>query len=850
MKKHDLTSNWKLSEQPLFRTAGEAELVRQSGSWMEVAKLPCDIHMPLIENGTIKEPTQAGNCFDCEWTEKRSWWFKKTFELKEEDISKFGMELFIESLDLNADLFLNGTHIGHSENAFLPFVKNVRPWLIAGENELLIRLTCGLETVSDEMADPIRDFVACEWRTRRKGRGEDRRTYLRKPQHVFGWDQSLRIATCAICGEVSLTALDEVAVRDIRFETLALNEDWAEVLAEADVESREIIFARDMVVTLSVEKDGKTVYEETRDIVGQAGHNYLKYRFMIPNPELWWPAGYGAQELYTVRVKAVNLFGAEHEKEIRTGIRTVELDTSRLGGEERRYAFLINGKRIYCKGMDFIHSDALHARSTDEKLEGILRSVHAAGFNMIRFWDGNRYESDRVFELLDELGILAIQTFCFACGAYPDHIDSFRRTVELEAEYQLKRLRSHPCMALWCGNGECNGLLHSYFGKNYFDQHDPAIHAGGMDIAGEILPKVHARMVETVPYQCCSPFGGIAAQEVPERGDIHYYPFLNVAPSNQQYRISTQSFDAFRGKFVTESGVMGPPSYEAMLEALGGEELSYDDPVFLNHRNTFEKDAVRDAVYRHYTGEKELNLKEYCLYGGLFQGMMLAYAADCMRLSYECSGSLLWCINDCYGEVGFSMLEYGGNPKPAYYFLKRAYSSYRVILRKDGDSVKVYCSNDTSEEKEIRLHCGYVSFAGQYGPVTELTAVLPAYSGETLIGEVSCAGADLVKGIMAAWSEDPAIVPATLKTADFRELEVGAPVNLKADEFRREGDALSFTVSCDSFAHAVHFGLPSGRRFDDLYFDLLPGQKKRVTLYNAQGLTEKDIVPQSICVRG
>lgn len=840
MKSISLSENWNLLEQPLcIGPEGAADVLRIREGWMDVPSVPSDVHTVLFQNGKIADPFVGDGTDQCLWVEKCAWWYKKVFTLSEEELSCAGVELFMETLDLHADIFVNGTHVGHHASAFYPFVKNIRPCLMAGENTLLVRLTTGLEHVTDEEAAPIRDFVACEWRSRRKGRGEDRRTCLRKPQHVFGWDQSPRLATVCIAGDVRLDLLQEVVVRNVRVETLSLDAEGAKLLCEAEVESTERSYARECQAVFTFEKDGKVLYEKTVSYLSQTGLNYLRFDFTLPDPELWWPNGYGAQPLYTAKVAAKGMNGTADEKSVTTGIRTVTLDQTPYKEGYRRYAFLVNGKRIYAKGMDFIQTNQIYAEVTGKDQEKLIRAAASADLNMLRFWDGNRYHEDYVYDLCDQNGILVYQNFMFACGAYPDHLDWFVHEVEKEAEYQLKRLRNHPCIALWCGNGECHGLLRTFLGKDIFGEIDAETYPAGTRIYNEILPKLHHQLVASVGYQCCSPFGGFEKQEAEERGDRHYYPFLFLAPEKQQYRISVESFDPLNARFITESGVMGPPSAEAFARFLGGREhYEADDEIYEHHRNTFERYAVRDGIYKHYTGERKLSFEEYCLYGGLFQGHMLSYASDHMRLMEECGGTLFWCFNDGFGEVGFSLMDHERNPKPAYYFLKRAYDRHRVILRRSGDRIEVWCGNDSAEEKQICLTCGYVSFEGICGETKEITAVLPAFSPEILLGTFAAAGDDHT-GVFYAKDKTGSV--ATLRVDDFRNLSVPEDAGLSVTDAEKNGKSISFTVTAAKFAHAVHFGLPASYVFSDQYFDLLPGESRRIVLKDAGDLTPADI---------
>ncbi|MBQ8249372.1 MAG: hypothetical protein IJY93_05755 [Clostridia bacterium] len=851
MKTISLLKDWQLREEALHCTAEMSTLVaNKTDGWMNVPTLPCDVHMALKDAGRIKEPLISLNTFDCKWIEERSWWFSKTFTLSEDDLSKHGVELFIEMLDIHADIFLNGTHIAHHASAMYAFRKNVRPWLKAGENTLLIRLTTGAERPDDTDVAPVRDFVACEYRSRREGRGNDRRTGLRKPQYVFGWDQSPHLATCAISGDVRLEILDEIVVRDIRFETLDINENGAKLLIEAEVESRERLFAREMDVELELSFDGKVVHTAKFNFLANAGVNYCDFSFTLENPELWWPNGYGKQPLYTARVSAVNNYGAKDEKTITTGIRTVRREQLPMSRDERCYYFIVNGKRVYCKGMDVIHSDVLYARTTKELEYKLITAARDANFTILRFWDGYMYQSDYVHELCDRFGIMTFENFCFACGAYPDHLEEFRREVEAEAIYQLRRLRNHPCVAMWIGNGECHGLLANYLGKNYFNEMDPAIYTGGTYLYNELLPKLHHAHVASVDYQCCTPWGGFEEQEVDERGARHYYPFLDLSPENQQNRISVESFDPLVCKFITECGVMGPPSAKVLAGYLGGEDKYNDFKTFEHHRNTFERFAVRDGIYKHYTGEKDLSLDEYCLYGGLFQGTLLSYAADKIRINEGCGGSVLWCLTDGFGEVGFSLMDHNGDPKPVYYYLRRAYSPTRLIMKRDSDKVNIYASNDTANERILNLTLGYVSFDGVYGKTEMITATLPAFTKTMVVGSVDIGNVDLTSGVIYARPDETNVLPVILRTADFRELNIPRAASLTVSDVAVTENEISFTVSSDIFAHAVHFDLGADAKLSDEYFDLLPSESRRITLAEPNGITADDIRPVCVYIAG
>ncbi len=835
MKIRKLMESWQLRDEMLSCGPDQAAFVEQkTDGWMEVPSLPCDVHMALMAYGRIEEPLEGLNTENCEWVERRSWWFKKTFAMEASDLAHSGAELFIEILDIHADIFLNGAFLGHHPSAFYPFRKDVLPYLKEGENTLLIRLTCGLETVDMKELEPIRDFISCEWRRRRPGRGEEKRVMLRKPQYEYGWDMAPRLATCAVAGDVRIDLVDEVVVRDVRFETLALTEEGAKILAEATVDCREND-GPDCAVTYTLSIGGEIVHTETKDVLLQAGNNYLDFSFTLADPKLWWPNGYGEHPLYTASVTAVNERGARDEKTITTGIRTVKLDTSKTEDGERQYAFLINGKKIYCKGMVLIHTDCIYARAKNELYEKLLTAAKDAHFNMIRLWSGGFcYARDFVYEFCDRNGIMIRQNFGFECSTYPDHLMWFRELVSKEALYQTRRLRSHPSIVLWCANGECLGFQDHYLGRNMYDETHPAIHPGGRELWGKVLPEAHRANVMSVPYQCSTPFGG----------DSHLYPFLIIDPAYQQTRISFEVIDTLDAKFLVEGGIMGPPSKKALVRYLGGaEDTEYGSRMFLHHRNTFEKDAVRDGIYRHYTGERELSLGEYCRYGGLFQSSLLEYEADHFRAIEKCSGCVMWCFSDGFGEVGFSAMDHYGNPKPGYYALRRAFSASRLIVKRRGDRAAVFCSNDTEKPRTVRVRAGYVTYGGEYGPAVTFKAEIPAFTKLAELGSIPLCGLDLRAGTVYAKAEEADIQTAVMHTGDFRTLRIPKKASLAISDVVKEGGKLSFTVTADVYAHGVSFGLDEEYLHSDLFFDLLPGESRRITVSDAEALTAPDLKP-------
>ncbi len=848
----DLRNTWQLRHEELHCDKDHyPSVICKEDGWMRVDSLPCDVHVPLIENGVIDDPVVSDNYLKCEWIESKSWWFKKEFSAGRELLQSHNSELVVEGLDVKADLFLNGYHLGHHSSAMYPFRRDVRDCLREGDNVLAIRVTSGLEHFSDLDLAKIKDFISCEYKRDRAPRGDNRRVFVRKPQYVYGWDWCPRIATCGIMGDARIEASDEIAVRHVKFTTRvistagrnlpqgdsshsfgrtvgSLQQNAAQVTIEAEIDNLEPTTTLDASVEVEISLEGVPVQSSLQDVFLTSGLNYVTFELTIDNPKLWWPNGMGEQNLYTVQVRATTANGNTDSREFKAGIRTVRLNTDRIDRDGRMFAFEVNGITTFCKGGNWETPDCIYGRVTDHTYETLLREAQQAHFNMLRVNGVNAYERDYFYECCDRFGILVWQDFCFSCAAYPDELDWFRREAENEVDYQTKRLRNHPCIALWCGNNECNGLLLTYQDKSYWAGDKKPASPGGTILYNEIMPRIVRSNCPDIPYWNSSPFGGVDLQSN-ECGDRHHWDcFMN---EDIEKRIIPEEYDEIACKFVSEFGCVGPTRKSSLLSYYGSESVEMDDAVWKLHTNTFEKGTLAAAIRKHYSDPDNLSLEKYLLYGGLFQGSMLEYALDSMRCAENNYGALIWSYNDAWGEVGWGIIDYYLTRKLSYYFVKRALAPRRLILRSNADVINVFCTNDTPESAQFDLERGYTSFEGVKRDAADIRVTLEPWCKAALVARMNVGTHSVQEGLYYATANaDCGIIPATLRQADFRTLQLSEPT-VKITEVNELEGTTVFTVQSDRYAHAVHFGLDDTIRLSDEYFDLLPAESRQVTVY-------------------
>lgn len=818
--KYELSSGWRMKCADIHCDIDAASsILGSSDGWMDVS-LPCDIRVPLIENEIIKDPVIADYCFDSDWIEGKSWWFVNEFDLDLDATQPDSIELVCESLDADAHIILNGTHIGHHKNAFRPFIFNAKKLLRNHGNLLVIRLTTGIEHYSDEDLAGIEHSINTEEVRNRPERGDKRRVFVRKPQYCFGWDWCPRIVTCGITAPVYFIVSKAPVIRRLHCSTLSIGES-AELLFEVEIESLRPFSTLDVELSLHINFKDREVFCATNDALLKSGLNYFKIPVEISQPQLWWPNGMGNHPLYEAKMLVTVDGSIGDEYSTKFGIRTIDVNMERDGSDGRGFTFYVNGIRLFCKGANWIPADSIYARVSNEKYEKLIVEAAQCNFNMLRVWGGGLYERDIFYDLCDSHGLLVWQDFMFACAVYPDIHEWFRREAELEMEYQTRRLATHPCLALWCGNNE-NAQC---FDDLWIGDRLPA-YLGGVICYNNIAPRIVHKNCPEIPYWNSSPYGG----EHPNSslaGDKHLWSEC-VMNEEMEKRISPEEYDVNTAKFVSEFGYPGPCVKESIERYLDGEPLDRESNLWSHHNNTFEKNTVEAGITKHYLDAAHVSIDDYLLYASLCQGLMLNYSIGSMLATEHCSGSLYWMYNDSWGETGWPTIDYYLLRKPSYYFVKRAFSVLQFVLRARESTIYVTGINDTNQSYNIEMEYGYMSFDGAISSIHHRSIhISPHFRGIAFTFLME--GYDTLTGCYFAkpTAKGVTINPAILRTTEYRHLQI-PKAKLSVSDFKQVAGNASFNVTSDFFAHAVHFLVPSSVNFSDNYFDLLPGENRHI----------------------
>jgi len=543
----------------------------------------------------------------------------------------------------------------------------------------------------------------------------------------------------------------------------------------------------------------------------------------VKDPQYWWPNGMGDQPLYTVQAQLSVGKVKTAYRPVKVGLRFVELDT------QEKFAFVINGKKVFAKGANWIPADTIYARVTAERYDRLVLEAKKANFNMLRAWGGGLYEPEAFYEACDRYGIMVWQDFMFACAAYPDHEEAFCREAEKEAEFQTRRLRNHPSVVLWSGNNECSWGLVDWW---------KITGEGGYYLYNYLLPAIVERNCPEIPYWNGSPYGG-STPNCCEAGDRHHWNDCMMNPEMIK-RITPEEYDLCTSKFISEYGYIGAPCKETVETYLDGAPFDRKGEVWQHHNNTFEKDTVDAGINKHYADPAGISLDDYFLYSGLTQGLMYGYSLDSFRFRSDCHGGLFWMYEDCWGEVGWTVIDYYLRRKISWYFVRRAFSPVRLILREQQGKILVMMANDTQKEIKGALEFGRVGLDGKGAKVSTKMFKCPPLS-RTCIATFKRDQADVTKNLWIARVKKSAeILPAIFRATDFRQLQTSEPAF--SVKVVKAGKGLwDITVGSDVFAHAVQLNLPKNAEPTDNYFDLLPGESRTVRVL-ASGTLKKENV--------
>jgi len=812
----DLNHGWE------FRQSTNLEGIAHA-QWLP-AKVPGEVPLDLLRNKLIHDPYYRDNETKLQWIDNADWEYRTTIPASAELLNRRNIDLVFDGLDTCAEVYLNGNLLLSSDNMFRTFRVNAKPYLTVGNNQLRIDL---ISSVACSVKNAARD----RWHQDIKVPAKQ---YIRK--FAIEWD------TTGIWKPVRLEAWDDVRIANLNIRQLDVTAQSAHILAEVEVAAAESTAA---AVKINYEIGGKKT-SATQDTELHPGINHVELPITIENPKLWYPAGYGDQPLYSFHAD-VTIGGTVQDSDtVRTGLRSVELrqDPDQWG---RSFEFVVNGIPIFAKGANVTPLNKFPDETTPERTRAILQSVKDANMNMIRIWGGGYYETDEFYEICDELGIMVWQDFMFynpwQPGDYP-----FKQDVAAEITDQVKRLRNHPSLVLWCGNNEEE--------NNFLSRSDDVTPMARLQmwtdyltVFSGIIPTLVARYDPATPYWPSSPSGDYAETKNKnywvledgddvggneEFGDTHDYTIgssIGVMP-----RLPFSSEEDRHYRFVSEYGMESLPNMETFH--------AFTPPQDWNSVANSIMGANKDDDYMlQYYGEP----KDFAslLYGSqVLQAEFTKLVAEHLRRDRpRTMGSLFWDLNDDHWHWASSLssINYDGRWKATQYYARRFYNPLLVSSRVRNGTLAVSVVSDKTSPVEAHLRVRIMKFDGTALSTKVQDIAIPPLSSKVYLSiptkpytaadpDETVAVLDLTVDGKRASSNLMYLVPVG---------EVHLPAAQIESHWTQAHGKYQLRLSSRVFARSVYvsFGDTSAQVSDN-YFDLVPGEPVTITVESKENLVQ------------
>lgn len=797
------------------------------------AKVPGTIHQDLLNHNRIPNPFYGMNEEAVQWVENEDWMYRTSFVVTEEQLNRDAAVLELDGLDTYADVFLNGALILRSDNMFVGHKVSVKSVLRKGENRLLIRFRSAVKEALPQWETNGFDYPADNDHSSKRVS-----IYTRKAPYSYGWDWGIRLATCGIWRPVRLVFSDVARIEDYYVRQASVSASMADVdnrLEITNVTSQPV----SALLKVAYHYTANDTKEVQKQIELRPGENTVSLPVMIDNPHLWMPNGWGEPSLYkftaSVSVDGVEVASQERQVGLRS-IRVVMEDDE----HGKSFYFEVNGHPMFAKGANFIPDDALLPNVTTERYKRIFEDVKAANMNMLRVWGGGIYEDDKFYDEADRNGILIWQDFLFACTTYP-HDPLFLKRVEAEAEYNIKRLRGHASLAMWCGNNEIYEGVRYWGWKNKYTAEAFAEMNRGYDVLfRQLLPDMVKRFDSDRFYMHGSPYeANWGRPESWKIADSHNW-------GTWYGRKPFESFDSEIPRFMSEYGFQAFPEMKTIRTFAEEKDFELESPVMNAHQKaTIGNALIKQTMSLYY--KVPAKFEDLVYVGLVLQGHGMRHGIEAHRRNRPyCMGSLFWQLNDSWPVVSWSSIDYYGNWKAMQYQSQRAFAPVLINAIKEGDDLCVYLISDELQDRDdVRLTVELMDFDGkshgkwtQNGKLTANTSMLFLKKRvDEFLSKQDAATSFLrftLKAKNGAALADEVFYFAYPKDQKLPEARIETSV-------KKRGEAIEMTLKTDKLARDIFIEVPvQGVRFSDNFFDLLPGQRKKITITSPEGYSLKD----------
>ena len=803
------------------------------------ATVPGVVHTDLLDNKIIEDPFFRLNERGLQWIDKEDWIYETTFILPPEVVSKENIQLTFEGLDTYADVYLNEEKILSANNMFRRWEADIKSILKTGENTLRVFFHSPVKIDVPKWDALPFQYEASNDQSENGGLLDKKiSVFARKAGYHYGWDWGPRLVTSGIWRPVYIEAWSDARIEDIFIRQLNVSASQATISEEIEIHTDKAF--TEALITITDEETGKILGSKTAPL--QKGLNKIHVDFIIKKPKLWWSNGLGDPHLYTFRT-TININKKTIDtRDERVGIRSLRV-INKPDKDGKTFYFELNGKPVFAKGANYIPQDNFLPRVTDDDYKRTVLDAVNANMNMLRIWGGGIYENDIFYDLCDEYGILVWQDFMFACSVYPAE-GELLENIRLEAIDNVRRLRNHPSIAIWCGNNECNDAWFNWGWKRKYAEQNPEyerrIWKEFTDQYYVTLPKVVEEYAPEAFYWPSSPFAHFDSGSDGVNGDMHYWAVWHGKEPIAMY-------NEVRSRFFSEYGFQSFPEFESVKQyAPREEDWNITSEVMMSHQRggAHANNLIETYLLNEYRTPK--NFESFLYMNHVLQGDAIKTAIEAHRRDMPyCMGTLFWQHNDCWPVASWASRDYYGRWKAQHYFAREAFRDILISPIAGENTLDVYIVSDRLTNSHGVLEVSVMNFMGEVINTHRKSVKIPANSsskGFTVHLD------ELLKGA----PKEEVFIHTQLHEKEnsyknnyflLKQKEINFPEVTISHRVKPAEGGVELTLSSDKFSRATFLNIDGiDNFFENNYFDILPGQP--VTIQVRTSLTADEFEKQ------
>lgn len=772
------------------------------------AKVPGVVQMDLLRHDLIPDPYYGTNEDSIQWVEREEWVYELKFDLATFDSAK-NYELVFDGLDTYAEVTFNGEKLLETNNMFRQWRVDVARLLRMEENHLIIHFKSPLIVNQEKLqGTPYH-------KTAENDAGDDKvSVYTRKAPYHFGWDWGPRIVTSGIWRPVYLLEWSDVILDEVQIYQDSVSDERAQLrgaIRYRAEENEQYTFVIRDAVTGSV--------LNSMDVIATS-IGEVRQHIDIPNPKLWWTHNLGEPYLYEFIFEIKRGEQVLDSKKQRFGIRTIELvrEPDKYG---ESFYFKLNGVPVFMKGANYIPSETMLPRRTKATFDRILNDAKAVNMNMIRVWGGGIYEEDYFYDKCDEMGLLVYQDFMFACSMYPGVDTAFYENVKQEAIQNVRRLRHHPSIAIWCGNNEVDNAWHNWGWQVRFGligKIATEMKESYRKLFQELLPEVVAAHDPQRPYVHTSPLSATGKSGNLDNGSMHYWKPWNA----------NDFFDGYArnvGRYMNEYGFQSFPEMATIDAFSEPEDWALDSEVMKNHQKSYIGNGRIDKfVNKYYAPATDFQDFVYKSQLVQMEGIKTAIREHRKAMPY-CMGSVYWQLDDCWPASSWSSVDYYGRWKALHYGLCEVMADVMIVPWEANGMLHVQVVSDKLENLPLQMTVETMTLDGKslfslekdvsiQANQSEICAVIPM---QDLLNNAKKENAVL----RVQLRQGDTILAETLHYfTEVKNLALHDPdLQININETEK-----TIMLSTNTLVKNIHLTAGDAVKFNNNYFDILPNE--------------------------